>query len=190
MEGELWMRAIYVGLLLAALSGWAFAEARKGMGRMVKMALAWGMIFLGLVALYGLWGDIRRGIHPVQVAGADVMTLPRADDGHYYATLEIGGVAVQFMADTGASDVVLTARDASRLGLGTADTVFTGQAMTANGPVRTARVRLEDVRFGPFADAEIPASVTSGDMDISLLGMSYLGRFDISISGDRMVLRR
>lgn len=190
MDGDLWMRALYVGLLLSALAGWAVIEMRKGAGRMAKMGLAWGMIFLGLVALYGLWGDIRRGIRPVQQADAASVTLPRGDDGHYYATLEIAGVPVQFMADTGASEVVLTAADAERLGITGAGLAFTGQAMTANGTVQTARVTLRDVTFGPFSDAQIPAAVTTGQMDISLLGMSYLGLFDISIAGDRMELKR
>ena len=190
MDGDLWMRVLFMVLLLASLAGWAMVEMRRGAGRMAKMALAWGMIFLGLVAVYGLWGDIAQGIRPAQQAGARSVTLPRAEDGHYYAVLTIDGVEVQFMADTGASEVVLSPRDAERLGIGAGDLAFTGQAMTANGMVQTARVSLADVRFGPFADARIPAAVTTGDMDISLLGMSYLGLFDISIRGDRMELSR
>ncbi len=187
---DTWMRALYVGLLLASLTGWAVVELRKGAGRMAKMVLAWGMIFLGLVALYGLWGDIRRGIRPSQEVTAGSVILPRGDDGHYYATLEIGGVPVLFMADTGASEVVLNAKDAARLGITGDGLAFTGQAMTANGMVQTARVTLRDVKFGPFSDAAIPAAVTTGAMDISLLGMSYLGQFSISIAGDRMELKR
>lgn len=190
MDGDLWMRALYVGLLMATLAGWALVEMRKGVGRMGKMALAWGMIFLGLIAVYGLWGDIRRGIRPGQEEGAAAVVLPRGPDGHYYATLEIGGVPVQFMADTGASEVVLSPADAARLGIDGGNLVFTGQAMTANGMVQTARVSLKEVRFGPFSDERIAASVTTGAMDISLLGMSYLGLFDISITGERMELRR
>ena len=94
------------------------------------------------------------------------------------------------MADTGASEVVLNAKDAARLGITGDGLAFTGQAMTANGMVQTARVTLRDVKFGPFSDAAIPAAVTTGAMDISLLGMSYLGQFSISIAGDRMELKR
>jgi aspartyl protease family protein len=49
---------------------------------------------------------------------------------------------------------------------------------------------LGDVRFGPFRDASLGATVNEGDMDGSLLGMSYLSQFQITISGDQMVLRR
>ena len=64
MPDDTVMRLIYLGLLLATLAGWAAVELRKGLGRSVKMVLAWGMILLGLMAVYGLWGDITRGLRP------------------------------------------------------------------------------------------------------------------------------
>jgi len=190
MPDDTVMRVVYLGLLLATLAGWAMVELRKGLGRSVKMALAWAMILLGFMAVYGLWGDITRGIRPSQQAGAAEVTLPRAADGHYYAQLHIQGQEISFMVDTGASEVVLTQRDAHRLGIDPASLLYLGQAFTANGPVRTARVDLSDVRLGPFTDASLAASVNEGAMDGSLLGMAYLGQFHITISGDQMVLSR
>ena len=173
MPDDTVMRLIYLGLLLATLAGWAAVELRKGLGRSVKMVLAWGMILLGLMAVYGLWGDITRGLRPSQQVGASEVTLPRAEDGHYYAQLQIQGQEISFMVDTGASDVVLTQADARKLGFDPA-----------------GLVQLGDVRFGPFRDASLGASVNEGDMDGSLLGMSYLSQFQITISGDQMVLQR
>ena len=85
---------------------------------------------------------------------------------------------------------VLTQADARKLGFDPAGLLYMGQAFTANGPVRTARVELGDVQFGPFRNVSLGASVNEGDMDGSLLGMSYLSQFQITISGDQMVLRR
>jgi aspartyl protease family protein len=102
----------------------------------------------------------------------------------------IDGQPMEFMADTGASGVVLSKADAERLGINLADLVYAGQSQTANGIVRTARVRLADVTLGPFHDASIGAFVNEGDMDGSLLGMEYLGRYAIEITGDQMILRR
>lgn len=184
------MRIVYLALLLAALAGWAMVELRKNFGKTLKLVLAWGMIFIGMMAVYGLWGDLQRGMKPRQQVGAGEITLPRAQDGHYYADLVVGGVPVTFMADTGASSVVLTEKDARRVGIDPGALAYMGEASTANGIVRTARVTLKDVRFGPFEDASLPASVNRGEMDISLLGMDYLGQFQISIAGDEMVLRR
>ena len=190
MPDDSYMRLVYLGVLALALAGWALIELRHDFGKTLKMALAWVMIFIGMMAVYGLWGDIQRGMKPVQQAGAAEVILPRAQDGHYYAQLAINGVTLLFMVDTGASDVVLTPQDAKKIGIAAGDLAYIGQAATANGTVRTARVALSDVSFGPFTDASLGASVNQAPMDISLLGMSYLGQFQIMIAGDQMVLRR
>lgn len=184
------MRLLYLALLLAALGGWAAVEMRKDWGKTLKMVLAWGMIFLGMMAVFGLWGDIQRGMKPRQQVSAASVTLPRAQDGHYYAELAINGKTLTFMADTGASTVVLSPNDARKIGIDPAKLAFMGEALTANGMVRTARVSLPNVTFGPFHEEALPASVNQAPMDVSLLGMEYLGRFQISITGDQMILMR
>ncbi len=179
-------RLIWLGVLLVALAGWALAEYRGRLG----LAMAWGMIFLGVMAGYGLWRDLRHEVVPRQMAAAGRVEVPRAADGHYYLRLEIGGRPVTFLVDTGASNVVLAADDARRLGIDPARLVYAGQAQTANGLVRSARVTLEDVRLGPWEERTLPAQVTDGALEGSLLGMDYLGRFRIEIAAGRMVLSR
>lgn len=183
-------RLIYLGLLLAALAGWVMVEYRKRMGQALRTALAWGMIIVGLMAGYGLWQDIRHDIRPQQSESSDRIVLPRAQDGHYYPSVTVQGQEITFMADTGASSVVLSPADARALGIDVAHLVFLGQAMTANGVVRTATVTLHDVSLGPFRDASVTAQVNEAEMDVSLLGMDYLGRFSVTMAGDEMVLSR
>ena len=191
MDAEQLGRATYLVLLLIAVGGWVMVEYRTRIGQALRVALAWGMIFLGVAAGYGLWQDIRHDIIPRQmVTETGTVEIPRAADGHYYLQLEIGGQAVMFLADTGATNVVLSPEDARRLGIDQAGLTYTGQAMTANGMVRTARVRLNDVQLGPFRDDSLAVWVNEAEMDGSLLGMDYLGRFRIEIARDRMVLRR
>jgi aspartyl protease family protein len=124
------------------------------------------------------------------VAETGEVILPRAPDGHYHLTLNIGGQPVDFLVDTGATNVVLSQADARRLGIDLEALAYVGEAQTANGVVRTARVTLNDVRLGPIIDPTLRAYVTDGQMDGSLLGMDYLGRFRIEIDGNRMVLSR
>lgn len=191
MEGDTIGRFLYLALLLAAVGGWIMVEFRQRMGQTLRLGMAWGLIFLGLIAGYGLWKDIRHDILPRQmVTEAGEVVLPRAEDGHYYAQIGVGGATLPVLADTGASNVVLSPGDARRLGIDPAGLVYTGQAMTANGLVRTARVTLDSLRLGPFEDRDVPVWVNEAEMDVSLLGMDYLGRFRIEIDGDRMVLRR
>lgn len=190
MDGETLARLGYLALILVALAGWIVVEFRQRMGQALRMALAWGMIFLGMVAGYGLWSDIRQDIMPIQSVSDGMVQVPRSQDGHYYLTLRIDGTAVPFMVDTGASGMVLAARDAERLGIDPASLNFLGQANTANGVVRTARVTLENVELGPFRNDSFRAFVTEGDLEQSLLGMAYLGQFRMEFAGGMLILRQ
>lgn len=191
MDGETLARVGYLAIILAALGGWVMVEFRQRMGQALRMALAWGLIFVGMMAGYGLWSDIRRDIMPIQEVSADAtVEVPRAVDGHYYLTLLINGTGVPFMVDTGASGMVLSAKDAGRLGIDLAGLNFRGQATTANGVVRTARVSLPLVELGPFRNEDFGAFVTEGELDQSLLGMDYLGQFRMEFDGRKLILRQ
>jgi aspartyl protease family protein len=190
MDADQIARVVYLGLLLMAVGGWVLVEYRARLGQALRVALAWGMIFLGVAAGYGLWGDLRRDIRPDQIAGADQVEIPRSQDGHYYLRLEVNGRPVTFMADTGASGITLSGQDAADLGIDPAALTYLGRAVTANGEVRTARITLPLVALGPFRDQDVTAFVTDGEMEGSLLGMDYLGLFSIEMAGDRMILRR
>jgi hypothetical protein len=58
-----------------------------------------------------------------------------------------------------------------------------GRRTTANGVVRTARVKLPLVELGPFRNVDFGAFVTEGELDQSLLGMDYLGQFRMEFDG-------
>jgi aspartyl protease family protein len=191
MDGDSIVRVSYLLVLLAAVGGWVIVEYRQRMGQALRAAAAWTLIFIGAMAGYGLWQDIRHDVMPSQmVTDGGKVELPRAPDGHYYATLTINGQPVLFMADTGATNMVLSQDDARRLSIDPEGLVYLGEASTANGIVRTARVTLGSVELGPFKDAPFSAWVNDGEMEGSLLGMDYLGKFRIEITGDRMILSR
>lgn len=191
MDAETTGRLFYLILLLAAVGGYVMVEYRNRMGQALRTFAAWGLIFVGVMAGYGLWTDLRTEIAPRQMIAQDgLIEVPRATDGHYYITLDINGTQLQFMADTGATSMVLSAADARRLGIDPADLVYLGRAQTANGTVATARVELPSVTLGPYEDRDFPAWVNQGEMDMSLLGMEYLSLYRVEIAGDRMILRR
>ena len=65
------------------------------------------------------------------------------------------------------------------------------RATTANGEVSMAPVRLDKIAVGAFQDRNVRAVVNGGDLETSLLGMSYLNLFSsIEITQDRMTLTR
>ena len=190
MNSDSYAQLIYLVLLLAAVGGWVLVEYRGRLGAALRTGLAWGLIFIGVMAGYGLWTDMRSDVRRQAVMAGEAMEVPRAPDGHYYLTLAINGTPVEFMVDTGATNVVLSRRDAERLGIDPASLVYLGEAQTANGTVRTARVKLPEVVLGPWRDESLAAWVNDGEMDGSLLGMDYLGKFHLELAEDRLLLRR
>lgn len=188
-----WGNLIYLVLLLVMVVTWFVAQNRESLGKTVQQALAWVLIFVGIIAAIGLWDDIRSTLRPTQsvITSTGQIEAPRAPDGHYYLTLQINGEPVDFLVDTGASEMVLTLNDARRVGLSLDNLVYTGRAMTANGEVRTARVWLDTVALGPVEDGDVTAWVNEGEMDQSLLGMGYLRRWSrIEITDQALVLTR
>lgn len=186
-------RVFYLVLLGGAVVLWFFAQNRNSLGKVTQQALIWALIFIGVIAAVGLWGDIRNTVMPGQAVVAEDgrIELPRAADGHYYLTADVNGAPIRFVVDTGASQIVLAKADAEKAGLATEELSFVGRAFTANGEVRTAPVRLERVEVGPLVDEDVRAVVNEGELDQSLLGMEYLQRFtSVEITNGTLVLTR
>ena len=192
MTGDNIASLLYLAVLLTVIGGGFFVANRPSLGQTARQLGTWFLIFVGFIVAYGLWDDVRGQFHTSQalVAGSEI-SVPRRSDGHFYLTLDVNDVPVEFVVDTGATDVVLSDEDARRVGIDMENLVFFGQAMTANGPVDIARVTLDTVTLGEFSDERVRASVNSGDMGISLLGMTYLNRFDtLQIQDGRLTLIR
>jgi len=193
MDGNDFGRLAYLVLLGAALLMWFFTHNRQSLGKTLQMAMAWVFIFIGIIAVVGLWGDIRStvGVSPQMSVTGDVIEVPRSFDGHYYLPMLVNGKPVTFLVDTGASQIVLSPQDAERVGFDTGQLTFHGRASTANGVVQTAPVRLDSLALGPITDRNVAAWINGGDLDKSLLGMDYLHRFsNIQFSDGRMILSR
>ncbi|SOC19822.1 retropepsin-like aspartic protease family protein [Rhodobacter maris] len=185
-------RLIYLVLLLLVVGGSVLASLRRRPGEALQQMMIWALIFLGLVAVAGLWPEFRGTLLGRQAVLEDGrIETPVAADGHYYLTAEVNGTPLRFVVDTGASSIVLSRADAERAGIDTARLAYIGQAQTANGTVAIAPVRLDKVAIGPFTDDNVRAVVNRGELSGSLLGMSYLTRFArVEFDGSRMILTR
>jgi aspartyl protease family protein len=193
MDGYDLGRLTYLILLGSVIVFWFLVQNRQSLGKTLQQALVWGLLFLGVIAAFGLWNDIRQTVRPTQsvISAQGRIELPRAPDGHYYLTAEVNGAAIRFLVDTGATDIFLSREDAIAAGLDPTNLAFIGSAMTANGEVRTAPVRLESIRLGPHEDRGLRAFVNAGEMRESLLGMTYLQRFSsVEIRQGALILTR
>jgi len=186
-------RLIYLVLLGSVVASYFFVANRDKLGQMARTAVLWGLIFLGVVAGYGLWSDIRQDVMPRQTVFGDQarVEVPRSADGHYYLTLALNDVKLRFVVDTGATDIVLSQQDAARIGIDLGGLTYAGVAGTANGVVRTARTTVDRMDLGSINDRNVAVWVNQGEMDTSLLGMAYLRRFSrIEIADGKMILER
>lgn len=183
---------IYLIVLGSAVVFWFVVSNRNSLGKTMQQAVLWGLIFVGVLAGIGLWEDIRRTVIPTQtVFSGGVIELPRAPDGHYYLMAEVNGAPIRFVVDTGASQIVLSRKDAVAAGLDPETLNYFGTASTANGLVRMAAVRLDSFAVGDMHDSNLRAVVNEGELFESLLGMTYLQRFSkMQIANGVLVLER
>jgi aspartyl protease family protein len=146
---------------------------------------------LGLLgALYMLFSlfenDGRTTVTSMDLNGATMVVLEQDRNGHYEAQGTINGQAVTFLVDTGATDVALPESTARALGLDFGPRV---QVMTAAGPANAWVTRLDEVTVGGIVRRNVRASITSGEFNGILLGMSFLKHYDLQQQDGKLVIR-
>jgi aspartyl protease family protein len=102
--------------------------------------------------------------------------VAKGPDGHFWADAEVNGKPVHFLVDTGATAVALTPQDAERLGFRAKDLNYGYDVTTAGGGTRAAAITLASISVNGARLENVQALVVSDGLDVSLLGMSYLGR--------------
>ena len=116
--------------------------------------------------------------------------LERKPDGHFYADATVNGQLVRFLVDTGATGVALTSKDARHVGLAFSPGEFTIVGKGASGEVRGKLVTIDRIALGPIEAARVPGAIIDEELDVSLLGQSFLSRIgSVRIADDRMTLR-
>lgn len=116
------------------------------------------------------------------------ITLYSGANGFFHADGYINNTPVRFLVDTGANTVAMNIKTAKRIGIDYRRGQQ-GVAVTASGYAPTYLVDLEQVEVGGLKLRHVEASVIEGSQpETPLLGMSFLGNFDMKRSGDQMEL--
>lgn len=184
-------RFVYLLLLLALVGGGVFAARRGGIAHWLRDAALWLLIFVGIAAAYSFRDQISSVFNPSapRVVG-DVVEVRRADDGHFWADVEINDTRLRMLIDTGASDIALSPRDARRVGLDPSALRYSVPIRTAQGATSAAPVVLDKLHFGAIELKRVDALVMADDIDVSLIGMSFLDRLaGYEVRSDAMLLR-
>lgn len=122
-------------------------------------------------------------------AGGNRIVLPADSRGHFMTQGTINGRTVNFMLDTGATVVALSAADATRIGLDYSKGTPV-RFSTANGVAAGYRMRLNSVRVGDVEVYDVDAIVSEQSMPFILLGNSFINRFSMRRDADQMVLEK
>lgn len=123
-------------------------------------------------------------------AMGEEMVIPAGPNGHFLVTAQIDGVEILFLVDTGASQVILTAEDAERLGYRADDLEFSQRFETANGTILGAPLLLPYFQIGDLEIEDVQSSVILAPMSTSLLGMSFLSRLEsFEVREEGLILR-
>jgi aspartyl protease family protein len=198
----------YVALLVAIavfVGGGMLGSYRGRAGAMMRDAVTWLALGLGLVTIYAYKDDLMPIAARVvgELVPGTAMTVEQSSggltevrirkrlDGHFTAKVRVNGKPISMIVDTGASSIVLRPEDAEKAGIDTKALTYRVPVLTANGRAMAARIRLDKVAVGPLDRKGVDALVAQpGALTQSLLGMSFLSRLrSYEFSGDFLTLR-
>ncbi|KAB0491939.1 retropepsin-like aspartic protease family protein [Pseudomonas vancouverensis] len=158
----------------------------------VFMVLAWCAALFLATRFFAQWEARQQNPNVVvsseQGDGFVEVRLASNVQGHFVASGQINGQPVNFMLDTGATDVSIPADLAKRLKL---EEGFGVTLSTANGLSEGYRTRIERLQLGDIVLHDVRALVAPGlHGDQVLLGMSALNKLEFTQRGGTMLLRQ
>lgn len=195
-------RLVYIAILGTVVAAGILGSGRLGYA--LRSLAIWTLVILALIIGYQYRYELQdvasrltAGLVPgsplsiTDSEGSTAVMLEKGAGGHFEARATVQGRSIRVVVDTGATATVLTAEDASRVGIDTAALRFNVPVSTANGIARAARANVGDISVGAISRRNLPILVAEdGMLDRSLLGMNFLGTLSgIDVRGDRMILR-
>ncbi len=170
------------------------ATGRNPQRRMglTMLVIAWLIILAILISLFDDW--LQREHNPNQspqsqlIDGRREVILQANRQHHYVVDGLINQHQVVLLLDTGATDVVIPAQLAQKIGLkqGPPQAVY-----TANGRITVYRTEIDSLQIGNITLRNIMASINPAMNDgVVLLGMSALRQIEFTQRGDTLILRQ
>ena len=189
---------LYLALLLILLFvGFVFNNKLK-ISDLFKQIALWSLIvFATLIAysfrfeLYKIKERVIAELFPGKIMqiSDNKIAIAISNDGHFYINIIMNHQPVNFMIDTGASDIALNLSDAKKIGIDVNNLSSFRRYQTANGSIMSGLTQVKEVELAGIKFYNVPASVNNSNMGTSLLGMSFLKRFKkYEFYQDRLVL--
>jgi aspartyl protease family protein len=156
------------------------------------LIIAWAAALFLATRFFGEWEQRQENpnTHVTSEHGDGYVEVQLASNrqGHFVMTGQINARPVQFMLDTGATDVAIPDEVAQALGLVQGERV---QVSTANGRTDAFRTTLKRLQIGDIVLNDVRAMVVPGlDGDQVLLGMSAMKQLEFTQRGGTLLLRQ
>ncbi|MGB7430953.1 MAG: TIGR02281 family clan AA aspartic protease [Ahrensia sp.] len=172
-------------------------------GTFIRQALLWAVIFIGLIVGYEYRYELRdiaertaAGFRPdttVSSSSSDgALSVELRRTGSSFLTRgTVNGQATNFIVDTGASTVVLTAQTAALAGIDTNALRFSVPVATANGTTNAASANVSSITIGDIERRDLRVLVAAPDtLFENLLGLTFLDTLSgYEVQGRRLILR-
>jgi aspartyl protease family protein len=151
---------------------------RLPLGKALKMALVWILIFAAMFVVFAFRGDFltfgqrlkAEAFGSAIVNGPDVR-IPIGEDGHFWVDATVNGEHGRFLVDSGASVTTISRQMAQR-----AQVPDTGQHIvvnTANGPAPATEAYADRLDVQSISRTDFPVEINDRDQT-NVLGMNFL----------------
>jgi aspartyl protease family protein len=156
------------------------------------LIIAWAAALFLATRFFGEWEQRQENPNTIVASehgdGYVEVKLASNRDGHFVMTGQINTRPVQFMLDTGATNVAVPEGVAKLLRLERGERV---QVSTANGRTDAFRTTLQRLQIGDIVLNNVRALVVPGlDGDQVLLGMSAVKQLEFTQRGGTLLLRQ
>src|SRR6476469_5071244 len=178
MTNDLMLGGVYI-LMAMTLVGGSLMARREPAAKMLKMALAWVVIFAAGFILFAFrdnFGWVAQRLK-AEAVGTPVQEgretrIPMAIDGHFWVNATLNGKPVNFLVDSGATMTTIDRGTAEAAGVDVSPQ-RDQYVRTGNGIIRMSSGRADRLEVGGIERSDVALQVADND-DLNVLGMNYL----------------
>ena len=178
MSNDLMLGGVYILMAMMLVLG-ALMTRREPLAKMVRMALAWIVIFAAGFVLFTFRDDfgylaqrLKAEAIGTPVTEGEETRIPMALDGHFWVNAKLNGRNVRFLVDSGATMTTVDRATALKAGVDVSarrdEFVRTG-----NGIIRVSSGSADELSVGNIVRHDVGLQVADND-DLNVLGMNYL----------------
>jgi aspartyl protease family protein len=193
MSSNTMLGGVYLLMALMLVIG-ALMSRREPVAKLVKMALAWIVIFAAGFVLISFRDDFGYFAQRLkaEAVGTPVeqgreTRIPMSIDGHFWVDAKVNGKDVRFLVDSGATMTTVD-RDTARAAGVEVSPRADQFVRTGNGVIRVSTGRAAELEVGGISRRDVGLQVAEND-DLNVLGMNFLSTLSRwSVEGRSLVM--